>query len=884
MTNPPGTLRVLRLLSGLALRRALNRMSVVFSSKKKDASKRAPTPGKRRRNMIFLALLAVPYLFLIGQLAAQLVGRFSDALDGRAAREDSRVPVSTRTWERLVHAEREIDNVSQQIPPIDNTVMQQYRLDWDNSLLKTFERDWRIETRQWDNATGDNVSRNASVDRMMRVWREKGSQGFVAREPRLPFFGPGVWSHAHDRELAGAMGAVLALVFVCLVFHAFGGRDEPLGAVGWSLEWLFTMPVRAPTLFFGRLVEYALTDLFSWLLLPPVFVTVFVCAGVYWVWAIPAAIFSTLFIALLVASVRLVGDTWLRKTFRPGFLRNLQAVLSVAYLLALFIVMFLAYRPQLPGWITEILPSVGAAAYLPCSWPMLFCLKGWAIPAALMMLALGALAPFGAVKLSGWLVRGGLVNVGGSYQGKRLTAAEKAAGAVAGEKERAPLFRGIVGKEIRLLARDRTFFVQTLVVPVFVIALQFVINEDLLHQLTAGTSHVATIAFGIGAYVLLFGGFNSLASEGPSLWLLYTFPEPIERIIRRKALLWGAISSVYSLAIIAIVLAYHPDVSPAALANMALALAGVFIYAYVATGLGVLGVNPLETEPRRRIRPEMSQAFMLLAALYAYALYAPSVWAKIGTVTLCILMTYAIWQKVRDNAPFLLDPTQLPPPRVALSDGLIAALFFFVLQGVFALIAVAGELMSQGAAITVGYAAAGALVTGGTLFVFWRRKVPGVLRAVGILPEPGKSPLWRTAAIGLAGGLAAATVGLVYLRVIDRFEPLRALRDEYAKSPLDSFLGHGWLILIAVAAAPLFEEFIFRGLVFRGLRRSLPFGLAMVAGAAIFAVVHPAISALPVFALGLATAACFEMTGFLLAPILAHMTYNFIVLVISPML
>ena len=63
---------------------------------------------------------------------------------------------------------------------------------------------------------------------------------------------------------------------------------------------------------------------------------------------------------------------------------------------------------------------------------------------------------------------------------------------------------GILGKETRLLLRDRNFFVQTLVVPVLIIAFQAVVNPSLL---TAGGNPrtAAVIAFGVAAYVLVFG-------------------------------------------------------------------------------------------------------------------------------------------------------------------------------------------------------------------------------------------------------------------------------------------------------------------------------------------------------------------------------------------
>ena len=49
----------------------------------------------------------------------------------------------------------------------------------------------------------------------------------------------------------------------------------------------------------------------------------------------------------------------------------------------------------------------------------------------------------------------------------------------------------------------------------------------------------------------------------------------------------------------------------------------------------------------------------------------------------------------------------------------------------------------------------------------------------------------------------------------------------------------GWLLPLTVLAAPLFEEFIFRGPIFGGQRRTFGFGGAALTSAAIFVIVHP---------------------------------------------
>jgi membrane protease YdiL (CAAX protease family) len=91
-------------------------------------------------------------------------------------------------------------------------------------------------------------------------------------------------------------------------------------------------------------------------------------------------------------------------------------------------------------------------------------------------------------------------------------------------------------------------------------------------------------------------------------------------------------------------------------------------------------------------------------------------------------------------------------------------------------------------------------------------------------------------------------------------------------------LGWCWLVGLMVVAAPFCEEFIFRGLIHRGLRRSFGVWPAVLASAAIFAVVHQPLSVIPVFGLGVATAICFERSGLLVAPIVVHMVYNAIIL------
>ncbi len=147
--------------------------------------------------------------------------------------------------------------------------------------------------------------------------------------------------------------------------------------------------------------------------------------------------------------------------------------------------------------------------------------------------------------------------------------------------------------------------------------------------------------------------------------------------------------------------------------------------------------------------------------------------------------------------------------------------------------------------------------------VYWRSKTADVPR-IGAGRHPGR---W-----GAAGAAVAALCGIAYALLL----------QPPAAAPLGGNSWNGmWLLGLTVLAAPLCEEFIFRGLIQGGLRRSLPAWQAIGIAAALFAIVHPPASMLPVFVLGLCTGLAYERSGSLLAPMLVHAGYNAAILGVS---
>jgi ABC-2 type transport system permease protein len=382
------------------------------------------------------------------------------------------------------------------------------------------------------------------------------------------------------------------------------------------------------------------------------------------------------------------------------------------------------------------------------------------------------------------------------------------------------------------------------------------------------------MAFAVGAYSFLSSAMPLLNREDKTLWHLLTFPHSLSSILLEKAMVWALIGLLYGSGVLFLLVHFSHHLHAGAWGDVFLALYGIVLYAFIASGIGILATNVLETTKRARFRTDMVYLYMVLAAMYANTIYSPSLWTKLTQLVLSTLLAFALWQKVKDASPYLLDPTQRPPRTIGLADGMIAALAFFVVQALVALLLLSSSRASPPEQMTLAYTIAGVIVGSITLLTLWRQGIPDLWQKVG-LARTQFSKVRRGVIQGIAWGGIAALGAFLYLRALSLFPSWQTWKQD---AELSSFLTRGdkpfWICVLAILAAPLFEEFLFRGLIFQGLRRSTGPALAVLASAALFALVHPPISVIPVFGLGIAAAISFQTSGFLLAPIVTHAVYN----------
>ncbi|HYG73979.1 MAG TPA: CPBP family glutamic-type intramembrane protease [Planctomycetota bacterium] len=870
--TPPGLLRAVIVLARFGIRRRVNQfrgnLGAAFGGRKKNSSGeplRTGTARKGKAGGVLMGFVGIIFLFNGMHICSQFIRRVSERIDFQ-----ENMVVGQYAYDKLVEAAQMLQ-MADRLPQRSKEAVSS-RKEWLDYLRHTFETDAAMR-----GLTKAEQQERAEI--MMKVFKEKGVDGFRLKEVRPVIFFPSeqAWTlpENHEAMLRVAAGIWLLLSFA-LLFMIAGNMSQDLGKVEWGMEWLFTFPVPAKVIFLSRVFEYALVNAAVWFCALPYAFVLFWCCG-YGANAFFLAPLAALYLALLLASVHVLAEVWLRKTFAPNVLKNLQAGFTLGGSVLFLVVIYVVSAPTAVAPVLQMAERLPLNAHWnPVSLPVLLCDSARAPWAAAGMLAAVIVLPLAAVRFCQYLVREGLTGTSGTYTGTR----EKARAAA-----QAPTrLRGIVGKELRLLFRDRNFLVQTLVVPVLGIGFQFLMSPELLAGAAGDLRHASTMAFGLGTYVLMFSAFQVLTVEGQGLWMLYTFPQDLSSILQRKTMLWCGFAMAYTLAVIGGCIAYNPALQWGAISPAVTALVGVVIYSYIASGIGVLGTDPLEPELQRKIRPEMMYLYMLLAAMFAYAIYTPSLWGKLAQLILSSLLAYALWQKVRDRAPFMLDPEQEPPPEISLADGMIAVLAFFVLQGLIYLVMIQTGLPA-GAQMVIAFAGAGLLVALLSLYVFWRHKVPNFLASVGLRAHPGQKASYAGAVLwGVAAGLLAAAFASFYLWCCSWFEPLRVLRDEtieQAKLMKTDETLFWWIAGLAVIAAPLFEEFIFRGLVYRGLRRSVAPYVAVLASAGVFAIVHPPLSVIPVFVLGTVAGISFERTRLLLAPIVAHMVYNGIVVALQ---
>ena len=129
-------------------------------------------------------------------------------------------------------------------------------------------------------------------------------------------------------------------------------------------------------------------------------------------------------------------------------------------------------------------------------------------------------------------------------------------------------------------------------------------------------------------------------------------------------------------------------------------------------------------------------------------------------------------------------------------------------------------------------------------------------------------------AMGAASGVVLALLAKAYLYLLSQFpqfsEMLRVSQEHMQNAPAIKIS----YAILAVLFAPLAEEYLFRGLLFRALVRQWTPWAALLGSSAFFTIYHQPLAWPPVFLVGVAAAIIYKKTGRLASAVILHMAYN----------
>ena len=434
-----------------------------------------------------------------------------------------------------------------------------------------------------------------------------------------------------------------------------------------------------------------------------------------------------------------------------------------------------------------------------------------------------------------------------------------------------PLYR----KELLWFWRDKGAVVQAILIPLTIAGFQVFNLRGLLNSALGSWNGVCGAAILCGTYFLLVLGPRSLASEGGALWIATTWPKGMEELLKAKARLWWMLSNV----IVGFILLVALYLFPRDWWRIALAAAGWGIFSRsLAEKTVTLATAPSssgEAEPA----PKGRQWAAMLGTLAFSSGVITGTWSIAVTgMVFSSLTAAAMWQNFRARLPFLFDPwSEKQPPAPSLMHAMI---------GIAAMV----EVIGIASAMAVGIAGVEQLwltraIAYGVVGIIAWIAMQSFLHRRGV----DASSIWRwhgtpnfAATITAYGGalLAGAVcggLGLFYrmaLRALPLTRDYMAMADKLASANQGQYV---WMLLLSVGMAPFAEEYFFRGLLFRALDREWGGWRAMLWSAAYFAIYHPPVSWIPVFALGACSAWCFKKSGILGPCVLMHMVYNAIV-------
>jgi membrane protease YdiL (CAAX protease family) len=698
--------------------------------------------------------------------------------------------------------------------------------------------------------------------RLLRHYRQHGPGSLVPHRSLRDL----VVSAAPLDPLTALLASLLLVAwFIMLAFLGEGveldlqRRRHPM----W--EWLLGHPVDPRAVFLGEMLSSVAANPFFWM--APVFwIGLFWAAYDFFATALLAGLATGIPLAIAAGCTSKALEVSVMLRLAPRSRGAVLGIFSWAGQATFFALPFLAIRSYfLEGGVGLLVPIAGAFRAPLADWALGLhghpsAAKGvlacWCVASVLIALAMQVCARATRKGLAGGFA--------GALDAPRLLAQPRAHWV--GD----PVHR----KELLWLWRDRGSLVQVFLVPLTLAAYQLLNLDRFLADLRHGWHLMAGASVLFGSYFLLILGPRSLLSEGAALWIPLTWPRGLEALLRAKARLWWLASLVVVAPPLVLTAVWFPsDAWRVAVVE----LLWVAFARSLAEKTVTLVTAPSSSGDAERVPTGRRLAATLGTFSFGVGLLSRQWSLAVVGVVYSWLTAAAMWQGFRARLPYLFDPSsERSPPAPTLLHAMVAV--SVAVESTMILLALSLTLGAQAtwAALSMAYAL-GAVGTCVAMHLW--------LAGRGVLPRRiwrwdgvrvSRTRLAQLIPLGAALGLALALGARGYVALLEQLPGL-GVELVAASRALDPS-ARVWLGLLSVGLAPVAEEFLFRGLLFRALDREWGGFRAVAGSACFFAIYHPPVAWLPVGLVGAASALLFKRTQHLLPSVALHMAYNAAVL------
>jgi membrane protease YdiL (CAAX protease family) len=413
------------------------------------------------------------------------------------------------------------------------------------------------------------------------------------------------------------------------------------------------------------------------------------------------------------------------------------------------------------------------------------------------------------------------------------------------------------------LLRDRTLAMQVILVPIMIVGYQVLINPTMVQSITA--AGICALAYSCGTYASLITAPQLLVSEAKGVWMIYNLPVAVAAYFRRREILWRSVSTGLAVILVVVMIVVSGDFRVTEIWRYLMTLFGVWVMGRVVSGI-VLGrpqMPDVASGELPRMAPGRMYGAMFFAGIYGALLWHGDPWPLVSSLVIFWFLGVAIWQRREISFNYLMEPVEEEPPSWGVDDGLWSVVVFLMFQVLVTVIGgIAGGV--TGEVLLISFVVGGLVAVGFTKLRQSQKAIPLPEFPIGgdqisgsrLAMETGFATLFCLAAgIGWTWVLQTGLVGEV-------------------PGELDSQWSPAVLILLAVVAAPILEEILFRGFMCRTMLGFWSKRNAILGSALIFAIVHPGTSFPPVFLLGVATAVLYFRSRSVIPGMILHALYN----------